>query len=1500
MKKRQNAGREKVKKIENEVEIEKKKEIKDEIKEIKKIEDENEKKEEETKKIEEVVNRLYENSFDNVIISAIKGKKDNFEFKLDEHKNIANNIITKYILISNAYLNNKTINEKDTDNYAEYRGIVNNIKDVKRPSQVDKILKIKLNDKEQQILSYYETNDRREIINILNEELFINAKKLIQTIYYPKSSNVDILAFEDIFKDNEKDANTFYNMVKDEMAIRQSDNDDKIKRIIESKIVIPIVNDFMWVDNINEIYPIDKSHKVKKESEEKIYYITNKIMESMNKLEIFDNSFIPEHLKYKNAIYYNSNENNDIIKDNIFTTNQLLKSQLQILIDHQQNPYFNLKSDKYFNYHFNNTLNAIRYVSISEKNNKFITKNHRIQTRTSSNDNFNIVGFMVFNGKYDEITYDDMTEISYKEFLDCISDKLNGKKFKGGYWMFSEKDKSRINNFNDNMENNVVCKTLTEILFDDVNNIHNEIIINNIKKASSYSEVMKIIVNEINKFYHNQINNNSPNSDIFTKNEYELKFIDSKIEEVENGIFEFLEKNNKTLEDKFTELYGYENAEKLKETKYVIPKKIINIDLTNEKYIEDNTVNELEGLTCQHHITWDDINNSFRNKDSNYQNLLSGFIAKYVETDAHGKYICKSCGEPIEIEDYVQEMTKSDGKLVVTSSVSVGRIEDDKRYKEFIGVDGVINGIKNNVIKVADFVNIPQYSIRSKKTENDINQITKDTIDLLQNTLSLWNNKYLEYNNTKETKYGINRVLSDLFIWPFDNNLYNNDTRYRDINKLNKQNNAILYVAINLINSLSKDQIINLTKTKDCNYSTYEILVKHMGIVKLQITKDQITPISNYPVLGYSIFNFAFNLVKYNRFIDMKGREKNSKLITELILRAMYTIIDIMNIVNLIYFEIKETNNNSDIFNFYQRYYLNFLQHLENIYSDTSFISSLRFDKNKQIVKTEYEDNSMKVSGKYEDYFISSKSFNLNDRQQYYSKFNVSIRNNSVDNEMLKYNDIKFDKTICCPDGKLHNWKNFEGGIKCENCEMTYEDVNKNKNYKNDLINNIKEEFLQELAKRYCFTAKKHAFELKNGKLICSLCNYVDGEKLSKDKIVKLNDNFYHTNIINEESNINNNVDIKIIDDYEMLNKEFKTLKDYLKKDNDDINESGVIINLDDVSYTINYSYNGNKIEPKILLKEQVQNEELDGKKVLTFKEKGIISYYDAISHKFIGYNNNNKFTKYTGLIDNKIIVNNDIKEFIENLFIPKNIIDVIYLSKEDVFNTYYNNISLFMNNLVKIINKINNKNDKEIKLEKIINFDSYLNNRSVVLDMIASSYNGNKTFNFDNKFNEVLRFSYDSIIKKFNKQNLENELNDVKPFENSIKMFKECDFIIFKTFSMIILLKALNSLLEVDSKISKQIIKLLVYTYLSSHHLDHSLEMARFVDELYAPNYSYGETSYYNDEEHKEDDDEDEEEGSDSEYEGMDIDKFRDVDEDGNIIEEEDDEENNIMDIDD
>ena len=211
------------------------------------------------------------------------------------------------------------------------------------------------------------------------------------------------------------------------------------------------------------------------------------------------------------------------------------------------------------------------------------------------------------------------------------------------------------------------------------------------------------------------------------------------------------------------------------------------------------------------------------------------------------------------------------------------------------------------------------------------------------------------------------------------------------------------------------------------------------------------------------------------------------------------------------------------------------------------------------------------------------------------------------------------------------------------------------------------------------------------------------------------------------------------------------------------------------------------------------------------------------------------------------------------------------------------------MNNLVKVINKINNSNEK-ITIDKTDDFNTYLNNKSLVLDEIAASYNGNKKFDIDNKFNELFKLGYTKIIKSI------TDKNTINPYDNTDKLFGESKFNEFKTFSLIILLKLMNSLLSVDSKISKQIIKLMVYTYITTYLNDNSKELYSFVDELYAPLYVYGDTIEVMDDYVMTDSDSD---SSVSSTDEMDIDTFKDVNENGEYVEVSDDE-NNIIEIDD
>ena len=178
---------------------------------------------------------------------------------------------------------------------------------------------------------------------MLNEELFNKSSKMIKTIYYPTKNSLDLLNIEQLFINNKETANIFYKILKNINSIKQSDYDDKLEILLNSHIIIPITSDIMWYNNSYYIYPLEKDNKMKKESEQKLFYITNIINQTIEEIEKQGYSKnIPNQLKYKNAFYYNDEENNTIIEDNKYSTDPMILNLLQISSNLIQPPSSNL------------------------------------------------------------------------------------------------------------------------------------------------------------------------------------------------------------------------------------------------------------------------------------------------------------------------------------------------------------------------------------------------------------------------------------------------------------------------------------------------------------------------------------------------------------------------------------------------------------------------------------------------------------------------------------------------------------------------------------------------------------------------------------------------------------------------------------------------------------------------------------------------------------------------------------------------------------------------------------------------------------------------------------------------------------------------------------------------------------------------------------------------------------------------------------------------------
>ena len=1468
-----------------------------------------------------ISNFVYVNNYDLIINECMKQSKKLSKVKVkisDIYENENNKgeglkIIEKYVLIGNALYNKKsTIEDKMNSNYSEYQSILNKLKD--KDYKYDKILYSQLNKTNDEILiklinEYYLT-DRTNIINMLNEELFNKSTKKIHTVYYPTNNSLDLLNIESLFINDKETSDIFYNILKNINSVKKSDYDNKIDILLNSHIIIPISNDIMWYNNNNYIYNVnDKTKEFLKENknimEKKLFYIIDTINNTISDMEKEGYSKnIPNNLKYKSCFYYNDDENNLILEEYKYTNDPVILNQIQILKEHKNNPYFNINSEYYFNYYTNNSLTSLRNCSIIEKNNNFVNKKNNVEMKTINNSSLNIIGYFITNK--DDIKYNDLKEYSYNDFLDQIENKLKDKEVISGYWLFSENDNKRLKSFNNFENNNLLCKAISEQLFDDIITININIINNKLKKINNYEELLLLINNQFDKL--KGFNNKSENKELYTLNDTLNNYKTKWNIEIQNIIYKFLttynKKNKDITKNKYDKLYGFENIIKLPEIKDINKDKILNIEI-NKDIINKNNDN-INGCICQHYISWNELNKSYKTKNNDYEKLLNQFMSEFVSINAHKEYICKICGDKLDISTYVQDGQFSNNIFIATDiNISIGKIEDNPKYSMYKGIYGIINGIKSRIINYAKLFNIYEYQDINKKQKEGINQLTKDTIDLINYNLLLWKDKYNEYNKNKETNYNINPNISDFFIFPFNNELYDTHTEFKDIHKTIKQNNASIYICILFINLLSKDQILNLSMNKDCNYDIFEKLFnKILNNIKIQIDKNNIVNINKYPILCYIIYNFSYNLVHYNRY-KLNNKSNNEEITTKekiaLIIKCMITIIDIINTINIIFFDLNnnDVDLNSDIFNYYQKYYLKFQNRLIKIYNDTSLIPSLRYNKDKIIDIAKFNNNDI-ILGYDIDYNKVNyfKYLEKLDNFVILPQYNNIILNNENKHNQLLYNDLEFNKYTTCKDGQPHEWDGEDKlikGIKCKICNIDYDNLNKI-TYKN-IKDNVENYYLNKISLKFCPNGLAHIF---NEKRKCTICGYIEGEKMKEKDLKELKNNYYNKKIIEEKDKKEElKIDEKKIKLYlsdKIINEELKLFINKVKKFYDIIEENNVIINIDKTSYTFNYNYNGNKLDkPLILDEDNIKHTELNGKKVFYYKQKDITIYYNEQTLSLIGYKVLNKnFVEYNAYLNCRCIINYSLSDILTYLFIPKYVDNnkFIYLSNEDILNTYYNNICNFLNKINILLNKINNNKNKEIKSNNnknqeghIKTIDDIIKYNNNYINELVKSYEGKyNKFIIDNKCKETLKYIYLETINKIKDY-------DKKDYLLSLQLFNEMNFNTFYNFSLVYLLKRLNDILNNDSLMTKIIIKLITYEYNNNYQNFQNINLVVFGNIIYAsPTYNEYLTYDINltsESEISTSEEELEENG------GFDIDNFRDVDENGEIISDDEDYEN-------
>lgn len=1357
--------------------------------------------------------------FETKTIKYIHNQEDKVIFnsemisKINEYSKIIKNFY-------DMYEKDKKENKKENiDNIIEYglsKKIIYNVLDL---NEKDVSKNLKLFSIIRYILTIKEYNyDKIPIIKIINHELFKNTETTFLNLYYSTEENINIDTIESLFNPTQNKqgyANIVYELLKQNKKFKINDIKEDINKLISSNIVYPITEEFLLSHNFNEKYGTQQQQQkedLKEINNTKFDYIFNKINNAIKN---------PIQGSKDESITINTYENIKLLnKMEKSLNNPKIMNNYNILKHYEENVYVNYNEFIHsgFSYTLKNNCSSVRSASFNAGK----IKNLYIRN-CGAGEVINIIGFVLSNddGIFD-LSVDELLDnnVSLSEFTTNIYNKLNNKKYNCCYYLFDNdnkededtlsediekiikggkskkkggKDNSKLkSNLNikdnnkkdtkDEEENKIkfsdkYCINLTSKLYNNIINILNDIILMNFLKVSKeekefdYKKGKQIIENIINYNLLDIIENNPKiKLDLIYKSSLSLNLKqDNKDKEKEN---------------KF-KLYGYdENAVKLKDIKIKKKKEILNIDLSKKKSSIENYDEDKVKSICQHYIDLNELMLSKSNKDVlKFNSLLYNFGVKYVKVNQYGNKFCKSCGEELNLGNFLESGSyNSDKQFVVQESFIITHLEDLDEYKQFGGNDGVINGLDNLLNKIASICDL-NYLIGTKtKPRSARRELTKNIIDLLIENNKLLKNRYQERNKKADEKYNINRKLSCLYVFELTNDVFKNLSDSKDFYKQNKFNNMIIFSLIMIALDMDLSNIMNLSQSNNklIDFKTYKEMVNKRLFRDLKLnTGNNIVDITKITLFSYIIYVLSMQLSKYSLYII--NDEEKTKYIKKLKFnpiiqdKIINSFVDIFNSImeNYLYIKNNKEKFTTSLFQTYDIITMKFFTKLNEIYTNKNIIDKFK----EKVVKTV----------KLEDKVLPEEK--LGEYKEYYKEEDENIKNMINTKNIIYYNDkllksidygeLTYNKSLICEDGKIHEWEkdksklNYDGkDVKCIKCGKKLSEIFNKKEYDNKLFDNYTNQKVNNIGIKYCPSGTPHMYKFKGDKEVCELCGYIKGDKIKNENIKKIQETFYKYILIN------NNYDITKLKTEDIYNKlKDKYIKDVKTNPFDLLSKYllekiGPKINIDNDEFYINnniYIFDHNNIGYNLKENLEISEDKIKFIKNHQFYKEDVYYYittnkievyYSYITNKLLGYKEQNKNyinlqsqnnyyakIKYSLITKLKYIF---FKKFFTTINENTNIYDIIY----EAFITSFK----FINELLTFIFMINNKKKfietKETKtiekeMEDLINAENKQNvityNKLEIEKYYSNNYNID-TKDIFNNWNDILYSIMDNI----------------------------------------------------------------------------------------------------------------------------------------------------------
>ena len=902
--------------------------------------------------------------------------------------------------------------------------------------------------------------------------------------------------------------------------------------------------------------------------------------------------------------------------------------------------------------------------------------------------------------------------------------------------------------------------------------------------------------------------------------------------------------------------------------------KKINEEMPDE---ETNIGDFIENSKCKHEMDWDDIVRLYETGDV-YKAAVTKFISMYAIQSTDSSFVCKICGQTLQVLQYVQDGKFDNNVQKYVSSYSSSDIKL-KDMKEYVAYVKTLKHIKKSTKKISFLMGINIVSGSGPMVKQKQTSLTKQVIDLLLKHNQAMMRKNVDNDVRLDfyvNKFGIDRKFSSVYFFRLNDNLFSPGQRQiiqadADIRKL-EINNATLYISLIILTELNGPQIMMMNIDKYTNIYFFEQVVSRYFkdvMLKRNISDSETIPILSHPMLCYCIHTIAAYLSHYSVWMisDEKKKKEYDPVVIKNIIHSMCELL------NSILIECAAQNVGGIINDYVYLLFSNkFYSQLNSIYSDNSVITILRKLHSKYsphpIKAIAREKVSIqKING---DWGIVTKPYHI-------TVFKVSngVAYDKPDDVEIAYDALITDK-IVCDSGDFHSWIWKNDDLVCRKCGALYSKVN-------DVDNKI-------MANYYFYQGrglKKECEKEKGNETspIFSICKkhpdgkYPESDIVKYDAIVETNKSVRIDNQLaataSERKKIGEESDEKtqlVKSMYAALekkhNKQYGNIVEVVDKfvtglasllgtkTNLNVAESApqdgeqrvtekntYPIYLNDDVYVIDHSYDQVALQTPIIMLES------DGK--ILFKENHVFFktdvyyyvdnrtaqievYYDAITSKLLGYKakhkeyvlhpNSTKFLKVNQSIKNKLLVFSYKNKYIDMTDAIKRAPDAdnINLTYYDVIDEIIKKHILTTRNVVDVIGRMIYKIKNYVVIPKVATFLESTKEIDKLVDKYASLLSvgvklGEKNTAFDEWRLIRNMFTYDPI--EWNKTNVSSDVH-----KNGAFTFISADIInyydVASSVMISYLLEQLEKILESNTEkvtktnLAKLYVDLINYVY--------------------------------------------------------------------------------------